>query len=92
MGVSHKHISDGFYHLTSISFENGNIDGGGGGGGVREYNFSETILKENCLLVQLLQLPINFSHTRIEKHAYIVSLNIVIMATHLKFFSNLPFI
>ena len=37
-----------------ITPENGNIDGGGG-----ECNFSSTILKENCLK---LQLPINFFH------------------------------
>ena len=51
-----------------VTLKNRNIDGGGG-----ECNFSLTILKVNCLL---LQLPINFSHTidatctcRIEKHS-----------------------
>ena len=38
-----------------ITLKNENIDRGGG-----DCNFSLTILKENCLL---LQLPINFSHT-----------------------------
>ena len=69
-----------------ITLKNGNIDEGG-----RECNFSLTILKENCLL---LQLTINFSHTidaRIEKHACMVPLSIVIMATYLKFVSNRPF-
>ena len=54
------------------------IDGGGG-----ECNFSLTILKENYLL---LQLPINFSHTvdaRIEKHACMVPISIMIVATYL---------
>ena len=70
-----------------ITLKHGNIDIDGGGG----CYFSLTILKENCLL---LQLPINFSHTidaRIEKHTCMVPLNIVIIATHLNFFSNFPF-
>ena len=58
-----------------ITLKNGNIDGRGG-----ECNFSLTILKEKCLL---LQLPINFSiDARIEKHACMVPQSIVIMATH----------
>ena len=61
-----------------ITLKNRNIDGGGG-----ECNYSLTILKEICLL---LQLPINFSHT-----ACMVPLSIVIVATYLKFFSNRPF-
>ena len=50
-----------------ITLKNRNIDGGD-----EERNFSLTILKESCLL---LQLPINFSHTidaRTEKHACMV--------------------
>ena len=50
-----------------ITLKNRNMDGGGG-----ECNFSLTILKENCFL---LQLPIDFSHTidaRIEKHGCII--------------------
>ena len=69
-----------------VTFLNGNIDAKW-----RKCNFSLTLFKENCLL---LQLPINFSHTidaRIEKHACVIPLSIVIMATHLKFFSNFPF-
>ena len=61
-----------------ITLKKGNIDGGGG-----EDNFSLTILKENCLV---LQLPINFSHTidtRIKKHACTV---LLIVTTHLNFF------
>ena len=71
-----------------ITIKNRSIDGGGPGG---ECNFSLTILKENCLL---LQLPINFSHTidaRIEKHACMVPLSVVIVATYLKFVSYCPF-
>ena len=52
-----------------IILKNRNIDGGGG-----ECNFSLTILKESCLL---LQLSINFTHTidaRTDKHACMVSL------------------
>ena len=52
-----------------ITLKNRNTDGGG-----VECNFSLTILKESCLL---LQLPINFSHTidtRTEKHACMVPL------------------
>ena len=62
-----------------ITLENGNIDGGWGG----ECNFSLIFLKENCWL---LQLPSHSSYTfgaRIEIHACIIALYIVIMATHL---------
>ena len=49
MGGSHiKRVLSCNFQIT---LENGNIDGGG-----RECNFSLTIMKENCLL---LQLPIN---------------------------------
>ena len=70
-----QHILD-----VQITLENGNIDGGVGGG---ECNFSLTFLKENCWL---LQLPSHSSYTfgaRIEIHACIIALYIVIMATHL---------
>ena len=66
--------------------EIGNIDIGGG-----KCNFSLTILKENFLL---LQLPINFSENsdaRIGKHACMVPISIVIMATHLKKFPTSHF-
>ena len=70
-----------------ITLKNGNIGGGG-----TECNFSLTILNENCLL---LQLPINSSHTidaRIEKHACMVPLSVVIMGSYVKFVSNHPFL
>ena len=85
-GSHMQHISNRFSDVTFIILENGNIDGGG-----RECHFSLTILNENCWL---LSLRIDFSSTidaRIEKHECMVPLSIVIMATHLKFFSNLPF-
>ena len=56
-----------------------------------QYIFSLTILKENCLL---LQLPIIFSHTfdnKCEEHACMVPLSVVFVATYLKFVSNHPF-
>ena len=81
------HISNRFCHVTFRSpSKNGNIDGGAG-----ECNFSLKILKENWLL---LHLPNNFSHTIdawIEKHACMVPIRIVIMATYLQFISNSPF-
>ena len=65
-GGSHmQHISNGFYCVTLRSPSKMEILMEGAG----DCNFSLTILKENCLF---LQLPINFSHTidaRIEKHA-----------------------
>ena len=63
-----------------ITLKNGNIDGGGG-----ECNFLLTILKENCLL---LQLPINSSYTvdaRITKPICMIPLCIQMLATCLKF-------
>ena len=94
MGGSHiQHISNRFCRVTFISSSKMEIyiDGGG-----RECNYSLTILKENCLLLD--QLLINFSHTidaKIEKHAcmHMVTgtLSIVIMATHFKIFTNIPF-